>query len=440
MENNKIYEQVDSKVVATQFIQFYYKELLNGVPNVLKCYSEDSTIKRFGGEDISGLDNIRAELERSTLTNVKIYKINSVYSYHNSVFLQVGAELTTTASVEKIPVIHNVLLVPRGPRSYYIHSDVVDLVNNLFDDGKTKPAQPLKHRNEVQKLLDRSLQNGISKPVEAAEPQVSPVKPAAPLPTAPVNAHPHAEPYQNGSHPKPVEAAVQPPSPRSPPKPIQEQPQAPPKPSGPTTWAKLVSGEVKNNGLPPPTKPVEQPKPVGFPAAKGPKPQQPQGERQQQRRDDKFEKNPRRLHFSYLRRRQNTTQQELEQVIRQAFEFLGLIEKVSAFGSDKWVNGYVEFKEECSVKTALDLVDRNTGKPGLQLQIEIPAWNFKEHVQISETPRSSSGPRNFNNRQGGGAAAQNGGSNGGWNNVGRRDNRNFRKPLSNASQPAGKAR
>ncbi|CAD5218937.1 unnamed protein product [Bursaphelenchus okinawaensis] len=447
MVDNKEVAQVDSKVVATQFIQYYYKELLNGPQNVLKCYSVNSSIKRFGRELVSGLENIKAELEQYHVTNVKIYKINSVYSIKDSVFLQVGAEIATETKPERTPVIHNVLLVPRGPLSFYIHSDLLDFVDNLFDDGKPKPVKaPAKYENQTK--VEKPVQNGVS----SIEKTQSPVKPVQQVPPSLAQPVTPSAPLQNGTHEKidqvgflqsleahvpsltrPTQQTQLPPTqPRTETKPFEQ----PPLKTGPATWAQLVGGGAsRNGGLASPTKPIEPPKPVGF---QNKKPQEQKTQQQQQsqpkqRRDDKTEKNPRRLHFSYLRRKQQTGQPVLEEIIKQAFSHLGNVEKVNAFGSDKWVNGYVEFEKECSVQTAISMVDNNTGKPGLQLRIAIPVWELDEHVQISETPRISNGSRGFNNRTGQ-SHQQN--SNNGWNNVGRRDNRQFRPKFENQTAQA----
>lgn len=41
--------------VAAGFIQYYYTSLSNGVDNVLKCYAEESTVKLFDNDAVTGL-------------------------------------------------------------------------------------------------------------------------------------------------------------------------------------------------------------------------------------------------------------------------------------------------------------------------------------------------------------------------------------------------
>lgn len=251
--------------IAAQFLQYYYSNISVGVEDVIKCYSEDSTIKRFNNPEATGLQNIEAELKKHYNKDfrLRIGKITAINSLGNSIILQVGAEYFTGGQYR--PVIQNVVLVSRGNRSFYIHTDVVDYVESLVPAPVKKPKQnghhahqpvpqtqqiPQQQHQEPRKLVDESQKTKIpqdpapktsfepSQPtplhhlIKQNTPQQSPQKPPAPSPQKPL--------IQPLSH-QPI--------PQEPPKPIVE------KPTGPATWSKIVSGERKSNGLPPPTAP-----------------------------------------------------------------------------------------------------------------------------------------------------------------------------------------
>lgn len=189
---------------------------------------------------------------------MRICKVNSEYSFSDSVLIQVGAQLYTDGNPKGC--IQNFILVPRGPRQYYIHTDIMDWTDSLTPEVNS---------------VNKPLLNGQGKPLREP-PTTKPLVPNGVVPQSPAEPPKPATavgtPLKNGIAAASAAAQPSPQKPKTPVKaeaaPQQQAPvpkPGPPQPPAPRTWANLVSGEIKSNGLPPPTQPIPHVEP---PAAK----------------------------------------------------------------------------------------------------------------------------------------------------------------------------
>jgi hypothetical protein len=196
---------------------------------------------------------------------VRVYNIICLNSLNESIIIQVSGEFVQQGG-EGRAFIQNVVLASQGPGKYYIYSDMIEWLADLYPSlnfqklnlnqeshYNSQNAQSVhKHHSEPLYGQHEIHQNGHSVLDKQHGHQgtnvgniQSFINAAASKGDHDQQAHFKASKEQSAQQKTAEPAAKQ-----------QNLTSAQiPEDTGPRTWAKLVSGQIKSNGLPPPTQP-----------------------------------------------------------------------------------------------------------------------------------------------------------------------------------------
>ncbi|KAI6189180.1 Ras GTPase-activating protein-binding protein 2 [Aphelenchoides besseyi] len=297
-------EKLNANDVGRQFLAQYYNAMALNIDDVARnLYSDSSIVKRFGNAPVSGLENIRTELAQHHMNNkfkVRIMNTICLNSLENSIIMQVAGEYIQEENDPRA-FIQNVVLASQGPRKYYIHSDMIEWLDELYPNVEikkiethkqpqfnghstpNKPEQPIEtfnnkpepphphvhqqpESNVVHQNGQLNAQPSLVQPlttVQQSRPaEVSPPKERSLTPNdvdkfAQLNTQTSVQSFSNANSKEREPSTV---NTQQNSKPADANPvAATPQDTGPPTWAKLVSGKIKSNGLPPPTQPPVDP-------------------------------------------------------------------------------------------------------------------------------------------------------------------------------------
>ncbi|KAI6177856.1 hypothetical protein M3Y97_00952800 [Aphelenchoides bicaudatus] len=275
-------KQVNATDVGHHFLTKYYNALVHDIDQVLHFFSDASSVKRFGKPAVSGLEAIKTELAKNPLDNMSVRVFNTIClnSLNDSIIIQVSGEFVPKSG-EGRAFIQNVVLASQGPGKFYIYSDMIEWLADLYPNlgiQQLSLNEPSHYNGQLNaKEVESRVRQQSDSFADHSQPSVNgqlshggyereqshghhgaPVSniqsfinqaAAAQEQPAKIEREAPQQQQQHAKQPKREVPAVD----FNEPEPLQHA--QIPEDTGPRTWAKLVSGKIKSNGLPPPTQP-----------------------------------------------------------------------------------------------------------------------------------------------------------------------------------------